>query len=380
MITYKYTSALNNNPYRDPDLLRVDFEDRGSANVFQRYRKQFRQRLSWPKPQGPIRRSSFSTAEDLEHRDRARRDRPSTSSGRLCKHVVAPALKSDGPAKAAVTDSVGPLDAKSAPNTPRLATSPPSHPGLAGKKKCKHEGAKSAVPRARRGRRASSPAMHASAGLEACKRAASAEEVPVRTLWIFDESEGVKPSEIQEEPLSSQARRRSGFALSCSEAAVTWRAAPSLPVVASRLAAATLPGRAAVMALGGADALGFSIDAVHVFDNSKWTPLPPLPTARHALAAASLVDGACGVCALGGRTTSSGAGATVDADFFDLGAERWVKLPPLTGPRAFHASATLEGRIFVLGGMDADGRRLASVDWLDPREGTVAKCLCQGVR
>jgi hypothetical protein len=42
-------------------------------------------------------------------------------------------------------------------------------------------------------------------------------------------------------------------------------------------------------------------------------------------------------------------------------------------PRAFHAAAALDGKIYVLGGMDADGRRLASVDWLDPREGNLAR-------
>ena len=38
-------------------------------------------------------------------------------------------------------------------------------------------------------------------------------------------------------------------------------------------------------------------------------------------------------------------------------------------PRAYHAAAAYEGRIYVVGGMDSEGRRLGSAEWLDPREG-----------
>ena len=376
VITYKCSSAPNN-PYRDPDLLRVDFEDRGGANVFQRYRAHFRKCLNFPKAANtPVtRRSSFPTElEKLE----VRRERPSTCSQRLYRHAES---KMDGPAKA-VTDGgkhTADRSARSAPNTPRLTQ---SH--LA-KKNTKHKeaGGKPGVPRTRRGRRASSPAVpQQDVSVQDEPRAASAgQEVPVRTLWIFDaehadsgqsdvrleDPQSSKPEPEEPLPLSCQARRRSGFALS---EAVTWRAAAPLPVVACRLAAATVTDRTAVMALGGADALGFSLDAAHIFENSKWTALPPLPSGRQALAAASLVGG---VCALGGRSNSSCGSATVAADFFDLGAERWLDLPPLIVPRAFHAAAALDGKIYVLGGMDADGRRLASVDWLDPREGNLAR-------
>ena len=256
---------------------------------------------------------------------------------------------------------------------------------LGAKKNAKHKdpGGKPGVPRTRRGRRASSPAvLQQDVSVQDEPPAASAgQEVPVRTLWIFDaehadpgqsddrleDPQSSKPEAEEPLPLSYQARRRSGFALS---EAVTWRAAAPLPVVACRLAAARVPDRAGVMALGGADALGFSLDAAHIFENSKWTALPPLPTGRQALAAASL-DG--GVCALGGRSNSSCGSATVAADFFDLGAERWLDLPPLIVPRAFHAAAALDGKIYVLGGIDAEGRRLASVDWLDPREGNLPR-------
>ena len=311
-----------------------------------------------------MRRSSCPV--ELEHGENIRRERP-TSSQRLCRHAKADSLAA---AKAATSEGwkiwKHPIatGAKSAPSTPRLTQ---SHSARKNAKQKQDNGGKAAVPRTRRGRRASSPAVQVDVPEEMC-----GQDVPVRTLWIFDESQEEDKAEPEELPLSCQARRRSGVALE----AVTWRAAAPLPVVSSRLAAANVPGRSAVMAMGGADALGFSLDAVHIFENSKWLQLPPLPAARQALAGASVTGG---VCALGGRTSTICGSTSVAADFFDFGAERWVELPPLMVPRAFHAAAAFEGKIYVLGGMDADGRRLASVDCLDPREGAqMWDCLALG--
>lgn len=43
--------------------------------------------------------------------------------------------------------------------------------------------------------------------------------------------------------------------------------------------------------------------------------------------------------------------------------------PVLQVPRAYHAAAAHEGRIYVVGGLNTEGRRLKSVECMDPREG-----------
>lgn len=365
--------------------------------MFQRYRTHFRKCLKPKVPKVQLPNARRSSCPNLEHGQRFQKE-PRAEHAKVpaqhacrspCQHAVA-GSRADCSAKAAGTGRRhGPFAcrAKSAPNTPRLTNS------CAGSRKnAKHKDNDRFGTPHRRGRRASCPEVQSQPDVpveeEEEQSAASGAQVPVKTLWMFEaeqesgqsgqsdfrvedpQEKKVTSSKTEPEeplPLSCQARRfSSGFAPD----AVTWRTAQPLPIVSCRLAAATVPGRPAVMALGGADALGFSLDAVHIFENCKWTALPPLPTPRQALAAASLDLGSIsGVCVLGGRSGSSCGSATVAADFFDLGAERWVDLPPLTMPRAFHASAALEGKIYVLGGMDADGRRLASVEWLDPREG-----------
>ncbi|CAJ1447024.1 unnamed protein product [Effrenium voratum] len=297
---------------------------------------------------GHVRKGSLSSNPQEPQKPEVRR-RPSTSSGRI-----------------GLIDGKGERKPTLTPRVARARTS--SSPGALARRA---EALKAAPPRPRRGRRGSSPVRKSEAeGIDNEARALT--PVPVKTVWIC-EAEEAKPEEKEkevkevkekEEPLSSQARRRSSCALSSVDATVAWRAAAPLTVPASRLAAATLAN--AVVALGGADALGFSLDAVQRFDGT-WTSLPPLPIARQALAAASLPNG---VCALGGRLSSSCCSASAAAEFFDPGGGGcWTDLPPLPLARSYHAAAALEGRVYVLGGLDAEGRRLASVDWLDLREG-----------
>ena len=313
VITYR--CPVLPNPYRDQELLRVNFEERQLADVFASYWKACRRR-----------RTGLSVARKREEE----RPRPATCSGRLSR------TSQDVKATSADTKRAA---SKPKPNTPRL---------------CPRKASK---PKPSERRRASSPAVLQAELPEEPEPAPEVPEVPVKTLWMFGD----------EVPLSSQARRRSGLAAS-QDAAVIWCAAPPLPVAASRLAAASVPSLSAVMALGGADASGVSLDAVQLIEKSSfsWRALPPLPTARQALAAASLGGK---VCALGGRSAHGSASATVAAEVFDFGQGRWVEMPTLSVARAYHGAAAIDGRIYVLGGQDAQGRRLATVDWLDPREG-----------
>ena len=306
VITYR--CPLLPNPYRDPELLRVNFEDRQQAHVFARYWKACRR----PTPCEPRKRQE-------------QRARSATCSGRL------------GSRQEEVKGEV-----KRKANTPRLGAR------------------RASKPKSTERRRASSPAVLQAELPEEPEPAPEVQEVPVKTLWMFGD----------EVPLSSQARRRSGLAAS-PDAAVIWCAAPPLPVAASRLAAASVANLSAVMALGGADASGTSLDAVQLIEKPSfsWRALPPLPTARQALAAASFLGK---VCALGGRSGVACASATTAAEVFDFGQGCWVEMPALSVARAYHGCAALEGRIYVIGGLDAQGRRLASVDCLDPREGAHA--------
>jgi N-acetylneuraminic acid mutarotase len=94
----------------------------------------------------------------------------------------------------------------------------------------------------------------------------------------------------------------------------------------------------------------------------QWEPLPPLPTAREHLAAASL-DGV--VYVAGGRLGSLESNlATLEA--LDTRSLRWETLPDMPTPRGGIAAAAIGGRIHVVGG-EWTTQTLDANEAFDPR-------------
>lgn len=47
-------------------------------------------------------------------------------------------------------------------------------------------------------------------------------------------------------------------------------------------------------------------------------------------------------------------------------ADTWTELPPMLFARLYHRCAEIEGKILVMGGVDADEHVLTSVEYYDP--------------
>jgi N-acetylneuraminic acid mutarotase len=106
----------------------------------------------------------------------------------------------------------------------------------------------------------------------------------------------------------------------------------------------------------------------------SWTRLDPMPTARSGLAAATDLDG--NVYAFGGSDLTD---ALDTVEVYNAVSKTWSSMSPVTGeplapmPTArlnFAAATGLDGTIYVLGGTDADGHALATMDAYNPYRNT----------
>jgi hypothetical protein len=100
---------------------------------------------------------------------------------------------------------------------------------------------------------------------------------------------------------------------------------------------------------------------------NRWVSLPPLPTPRTALGAVRLRSK---IYAIGGQDcVSLFCGHTLDVvEIYDLATGRWTTGTPLPEPRAAFATAVIDGKIYVIGGYNAQtGEVYKSVLAYDPR-------------
>jgi N-acetylneuraminic acid mutarotase len=117
------------------------------------------------------------------------------------------------------------------------------------------------------------------------------------------------------------------------------------------MAAAVLDGQ--VYVAGGFDSRFVRLDFFERYDPAAdaWETLPPLPDARHHLGLAAL-DGR--VYATGGFDSDSTTrgGARNGTWAFDVAAGEWAPVADMPGVRAEHAMAALEGKLYLVGGVD----------------------------
>ena len=148
---------------------------------------------------------------------------------------------------------------------------------------------------------------------------------------------------------------RTDLAFALDPAAGRWEPLPRLPAARAAGAAAVLDGK--VYLVGGAAATGGYIAEVHVFDPAAGTyaEAPPLPTPRDHLTA--MVDGGR-LYALAGRVHDDAAGAWDDletAEAYDPATLAWTTLPPAPLGRGGQAGAPFLGLLPLFGGERAEG-------------------------
>lgn len=128
-----------------------------------------------------------------------------------------------------------------------------------------------------------------------------------------------------------------------------WSRAPDAAIARQEIYPAVLDGR--IIVAGGvlSQAPGFT-DHVEAYDPEagRWTTLAPLPQARHHIALAEAGGKIYGIGGFSGAIPDWRAHATVFV--YDARARRWSDGPPLPQPRAEGVVATVEGKIYFIGG------------------------------
>jgi Kelch motif len=147
-------------------------------------------------------------------------------------------------------------------------------------------------------------------------------------------------------------------------AGVRWQTLPPMPTARSEVAAAT-DGQRIVVA-GGFDASGATVATVHVLDvaTTAWSRGPDLPLAVNHTMAAHLDDG---FVVLGGYL---GPLADPTDRVFALRDGAWEELPALPEPRAAGGAAVVDGLLYVAGGVGPDGALAREVFVFDPDMGS----------
>jgi N-acetylneuraminic acid mutarotase len=141
----------------------------------------------------------------------------------------------------------------------------------------------------------------------------------------------------------------------------SWTELDGMPQAAGGVGAAYAGGR--VVVIGGEGATAAS-DTVQAYDirNERWSRLPALPRARHGVSVAAVGDA---VYAIGGATAAGHLGSTKEAEVLDLSGKpaaaqgtpnlEWGALAAAPSRREYAASTEVGGRLWLFGGIGADG-------------------------
>jgi non-specific serine/threonine protein kinase len=141
----------------------------------------------------------------------------------------------------------------------------------------------------------------------------------------------------------------------------SWTELDGMPQAAGGVSAAYAGGR--VVAIG-AEGTTAASDAVQAYDirNERWSRLPALPRARHGVAVTAVGDA---VYAIGGATSAGHLGSTKEAEVLDLSGKpaaaqgtpslEWRALAGAPSMRQYAASTEVAGRLWLFGGIGADG-------------------------
>ncbi len=152
-----------------------------------------------------------------------------------------------------------------------------------------------------------------------------------------------------------------------------WSSLPDMLECRSSFGACS--GRGRVFVVGGANNASSALASCEAYDpwSGDWTKMPALKRARWALSAI-VVKGA--LYAIGGVDASESVLATVEtmsvrASAWDdaPGSRTWTETASLSTPRHSFGVAASGGKIYVVGGRDAGGNDLDSIEVYDPCRG-----------
>ena len=138
------------------------------------------------------------------------------------------------------------------------------------------------------------------------------------------------------------------------------------------LAAVVLDGK--IYAIGGLG-VGF-YDTVEAYDPQadSWQQVASMPQGLASHAAAAMGGR---IYVTGGHTdqgTFTDEGSSLNSVYvYDPQADAWTQLASMGTAREGHASAAVDGKLYVFGGCDKDGGSLNTVEVYDPASGSWAQ-------
>jgi N-acetylneuraminic acid mutarotase len=143
-----------------------------------------------------------------------------------------------------------------------------------------------------------------------------------------------------------------------------WARLPDAPTARGALALVGIGGR--LYAAGGATEGNAEVRRLEIYDieRRRWRIAPPMEVGRNHVAGATVERK---VYVIGGRPGPiSGGRPTVER--YDPRTRRWRRMPPLTTARSGHAAAVAGGRIVVFGGeeLTPGGSTISAVELFDP--------------
>jgi hypothetical protein len=152
-----------------------------------------------------------------------------------------------------------------------------------------------------------------------------------------------------------------------------WELIEDLPTPRASLAATSALGR--VHAVGGSGQNGgVAVHEIYEPGTGTWSPAAPMPTARYNLAAVTAGPGGGMVYALGGSAAAVLAYSLATVEAYDPAIDRWIssadnQIAPMQTPRSDLAAVTgADGLIYAIGGEDASGSPLDTVEVFDPSQ------------
>ncbi len=182
-----------------------------------------------------------------------------------------------------------------------------------------------------------------------------------------DDAPTSTPSQTERAPTPSPSNDTPTPRLTAAPAAKGWRTLAPMPTPRSEVAVAALDGR--IYVIGGFEGDGSPSDAVEVYDpvTDSWTQAPPLPEPRHHAAATASFDGKLYVVG-GYKTDFSDPQKTLFV--LDPSTNAWIQAAEMPTARGGHAASVFLGEIYAIGGADADGENIPSVEVYDPATDT----------
>lgn len=135
---------------------------------------------------------------------------------------------------------------------------------------------------------------------------------------------------------------------------------------AARVHAGITSAAGALYIIGGRSGSNVESALVERFDPAlgAWITAESLPRPRSSLDVVTVREK---IYAIGGQ---AGRSTFRSVDMYDPTIDTWTTMQAcMNTTRKYHAACSCDGRIFVVGGKDAAGQRLSSVESFDPREG-----------